>query len=131
MRVDDATGSTAPHLSSRLADHAHGFPLQNGNGRAVDWTLRWTAIDRFMQHPGPFTPPFFDAEEVSPRCPFVPLTLAQAKTNLETYRILVIGAGGLGCEILKNLALSGFKNIDVIDMDTIDVSNLNRQFLFR
>ena len=39
----------------------------------------------------------------------------------------MVGAGGIGCELLKNLVLTGFSDITVIDLDTIDVSNLNRQ----
>ncbi len=44
--------------------------------------------------------------------------------------ILVVGCGGIGSELLKLLVLDEFKRIMIIDNDTIDITNLNRQFFY-
>ncbi|KAK3579049.1 hypothetical protein CHS0354_029907 [Potamilus streckersoni] len=84
-----------------------------------DWSGRWNHVKKFLERSGPFAHPDFEPS---------PETLLFMRN---VCKILVIGAGGLGCELLKDLALMGFRNLDVIDLDTIDLSNLNRQFLFR
>lgn len=91
----------------------------NGAATSSDWQDRYYHVDQILDRPGPRTDPSFLAGD-------------EVKDFLRNKcKILVIGAGGLGCEILANLALTGFKDIHLIDMDTIDISNLNRQFLFR
>jgi adenylyltransferase/sulfurtransferase len=51
--------------------------------------------------------------------------------RVRSARILVLGAGALGNEILKNLALLGVGEVLVYDMDVIEESNLSRCVLFR
>ena len=54
-----------------------------------------------------------------------------AQDEAKTVPVLVVGAGGIGCEVVKNLVLAGFSKLTLLDLDTIDVTNLNRQFLFQ
>jgi molybdopterin-synthase adenylyltransferase len=51
--------------------------------------------------------------------------------KLRDAKVLVFGAGAIGNETLKNLALLGIGNIYVVDFDTISTSNLSRTVLFR
>ena len=51
--------------------------------------------------------------------------------KIRSARVLVVGAGALGNEILKNLALLGFLQVVVVDLDSIEISNLSRAVLFR
>uniref|UniRef100_A0A8C9SIJ9 E1 ubiquitin-activating enzyme n=1 Tax=Scleropages formosus TaxID=113540 RepID=A0A8C9SIJ9_SCLFO len=55
--------------------------------------------------------------------------------ELAKQRYFLVGAGAIGCELLKNFAMMGLAcgdgEVIVTDMDTIEKSNLNRQFLFR
>jgi molybdopterin/thiamine biosynthesis adenylyltransferase len=50
--------------------------------------------------------------------------------KISAAKILVVGAGALGNEILKNLALLGFRHIAIVDLDRIEESNLSRTILF-
>lgn len=60
----------------------------------------------------------------------IPQLGTKGQEKLKKARVLVIGAGGLGSPVLLYLTAAGVGKIGIVDYDTIDESNLQRQVLF-
>lgn len=54
----------------------------------------------------------------------------EGQEKLKKARVLVIGAGGLGCPVLQYIATAGIGFIGIMDFDTIEIHNLHRQILY-
>ncbi len=52
------------------------------------------------------------------------------QSKIINSRVLIVGAGGLGCPIIDNLSRAGIKNIGIIDHDKVSLSNLHRQSIY-
>jgi molybdopterin/thiamine biosynthesis adenylyltransferase len=53
------------------------------------------------------------------------------REKVQDARVMVVGAGALGNEVIKNLALMGIGNLFIVDFDKVEAANLSRSILFR
>ena len=77
--------------------------------------------------PPPFRP---DQYERYKRHLALPEFGAEAQQKLLASRVLLIGAGGLGCPLAQYLAAAGVGTLGLVDFDVVDASNLQRQVLY-
>lgn len=71
-----------------------------------------------------------DADEIKRYSRHLPIIGLDGQKKIKLARILCVGAGGLGCPALQYLAASGVGTLGVMDGDSVDVSNLQRQILY-
>lgn len=63
-------------------------------------------------------------------CGLTPIFSEESIKQIQETKPFIIGAGAIGCELAKLLGMMGIKDFYITDMDTIEKSNLSRQFLF-
>ncbi|KAL3171993.1 hypothetical protein MRX96_043671 [Rhipicephalus microplus] len=98
---------------------------------------QWFYLDAFECLPQEYAIPAVSCNELgySRYCAQTSVFGQEVQQQLLRQRFFVVGAGAIGCELLKNIAMMGVGAFDgcvyVTDSDKVQRSNLNRQFLFR
>jgi adenylyltransferase/sulfurtransferase len=87
------------------------FPNFDKNMKTMN-TLNTTELNRYQRH---LVLPNFGMD---------------GQLKLKNARVLVVGAGGLGCPVLQYLAAAGVGHIGIVDFDKVEESNLQRQILY-
>ncbi|HEX2949700.1 MAG TPA: ThiF family adenylyltransferase, partial [Armatimonadota bacterium] len=73
----------------------------------------------------------FDEEVRYSRHLILPGVGLAGQEKLKQARVLIVGAGGLGSPIAMYLAAAGVGTLGIVDSDTVDVTNLQRQIIHR
>lgn len=98
------------------------------------WYFLYNSAVLFYKQPcsreGACLLPRFPGPAVGPESPKATVQKPQTMEAQMGEKILIVGSGGIGCELLKLLILDPANIITLVDDDTIDPTNLNRQFLF-
>ncbi len=55
----------------------------------------------------------------------------EGQMKLKNAKVLVVGTGGLGCPVLLYLSAAGVGKIGILDADSVDMNNLQRQVLYK
>src|SRR5436190_18318895 len=111
--------------SSRAADALHGLGYANVavlRGGIVGWQEAGLPVE---------APAGLDAEQRMrySRHTLLPEIGVEGQLKLLDSKVLLIGAGGLGAPAAVYLAAAGVGTLGIVDFDTVDVSNLQRQIL--
>jgi sulfur-carrier protein adenylyltransferase/sulfurtransferase len=116
----------------------YSFVVLSLRGGRFDHALCWRpdasqtrAEAESLSHPDSAEPPALSPDEVLrySRHLLIPEVGVEGQLKLKQARVLLVGAGGLGAPLGLYLAAAGIGRIGLVDLDTVDVSNLQRQVI--